>query len=299
MTMPESEPAEHVAGLVKVGDRSLYLECRGSGSPTVILESGYRNRGDVWDLSAGAGNPSATVANGVARFTRVCMYDRPGTMLDPERRSRSDAAPQPRTGMEAVADLHALLTTAGIPGPYVMVGHSIGGVLARLYALAHPDEVAGLVLVDSSHEDQEAAYQTVLSPAEFAAFMAVQEAFPESLADYDEGEQFDISAVLAELRDLSSRQPLGDMPLAVVFHGRPMGEDILPGTLSFEFPTAAFERVSHQLQAELAALTPGGRLIYSDSGHFVHVEQPGVVVEAIRQMVGAVRNADDPIESNP
>ena len=110
------------AGLVDIGGgRHIYLECRGTGSPTVILESGYGNNADVWDTVAlDPGSDKTAVLPGVAAFTRVCAYDRPGTMLDADHRSRSDPVPMPRTAADAVADLHALIDGAGIPGPYVL-----------------------------------------------------------------------------------------------------------------------------------------------------------------------------------
>ena len=93
------------------------------------------------------------VFQAVSGFTRACVYDRPGTATG-DHLSRSDAAPQPRTAADVVADLHSMLHDSGEPGPYVLVAHSIGGLFARLFATTFPDEVAGLVLVDTSHEDQ-------------------------------------------------------------------------------------------------------------------------------------------------
>jgi pimeloyl-ACP methyl ester carboxylesterase len=105
----------------------------------------------------------------VARFTRVCTYDRPGTRgVDPLDRSRSDPVPQPFAGEDAVADLHALLRAAQVPGPYVVAGHSLGGLLVRLYASTYPDEVAGLVLVDATNEQLRAT----LTPAQWALVTA-------------------------------------------------------------------------------------------------------------------------------
>ena len=95
------------------------------------------------------------VLPGVAESTRVCTYDRPGTVAsigEDDFVSRSDAIAQPRTTPEAVAELHALLQAAAIPGPYVLAGHSLGGFFARLYAATYPDEVVGLVLVDAYSE---------------------------------------------------------------------------------------------------------------------------------------------------
>ena len=105
------------AGRVEIrGGRELFLECRGRGGPTVILLSGYGNGADVWGLvDAGVRRPP--VLAGVARFARVCAYDRPNTILLPDGRSRSDPVPQPRTAADAVGELHALLRAARVPGP--------------------------------------------------------------------------------------------------------------------------------------------------------------------------------------
>ena len=163
------------SGLVDIGGRKLYLECRGQGSPTVILEAGAFGRADVWSRDnlhpVGA---RTMVLPGVAAFTRVCAYDRPGTIgevnpdLDPDGPpffpSRSDPVPQPRTTREKVADLHALLRAADIPGPYVLVAHSAGGLVVRLYASTYPDEVVGMVLLDSTHEDVWLRFQEALPP---------------------------------------------------------------------------------------------------------------------------------------
>ena len=110
------------------------------------------------------------VLPGVAEFTRVCTYDRPGTVAtsgEDHLVSRSDAIAQPRTTPEAVAELHALLQAAAIPGPYVLAAHSWGGFIARLYAATYPDEVIGLVLVDAYSERQE----TLMPPERWAAMV--------------------------------------------------------------------------------------------------------------------------------
>jgi hypothetical protein len=108
------------AGYVGVGDgRRLYLECHGQGSPTVILEAGLRSRSDFWSERTEE-TPSETVFAGVARFTRVCAYDRPGTTLGIDQFSRSDPVPMPRTARDAVADLRALIRNGPITGPLVL-----------------------------------------------------------------------------------------------------------------------------------------------------------------------------------
>ncbi|MDQ3694777.1 MAG: alpha/beta hydrolase, partial [Chloroflexota bacterium] len=149
----------------------MYLTCRGEGGPTVIIEAGAGNDADTWDaVVLGPDSEQTAVLPGVAAFTRVCAYDRPGTMLDPERRSRSDPAPMPRGAAAMVDDLHALLTAAAIPGPYVLAAHSFGGLVARLYAATYPDEVAGLVLVDAAHEDYYDRLRALLTPAQWTTF---------------------------------------------------------------------------------------------------------------------------------
>jgi len=137
------------AGLVDIGGgRKMYLECRGTGSPAVVLVSGLKASAGDWDVTARA---VPSVFSEVAKFTRVCAYDRPGTPVG-EKPSRSDPVPQPTTAEDAVADLHALLKAAGEAGPYVLAGHSYGGLVVRLYASVYPEDVSGLVLIDALSE---------------------------------------------------------------------------------------------------------------------------------------------------
>jgi pimeloyl-ACP methyl ester carboxylesterase len=120
-----------------VGGHRLYLECTGTGSPTVLLANGYGEHTPSW----------AWIAPQVARDTRVCAYDRAGT-------GRSEPAAGPQDGVAVAADLHALLAKANVPGPYVLVGHSTGGSYNLVYAARYPSEVAGMVLLDSSSPQQ-------------------------------------------------------------------------------------------------------------------------------------------------
>ena len=155
---PSAGPAASgdFAGLVDVGGRQVYLECHGSGSPTVILQSGYGNAGDIWTVAESHPPP---VAEGLAASSRVCLYDRPGSVRVTDDRGqqvsealpgRSQTVSMPRTGAEVVGELHDLLAKAGVPGPYVLVGHSLGGLFNLLYARTHPDQVVGLVMVDAT-----------------------------------------------------------------------------------------------------------------------------------------------------
>jgi pimeloyl-ACP methyl ester carboxylesterase len=159
-TVPAAVPArdtprDDFARLVDIGGRNVYLECRGTGSPTVILESGYRDRGDPWSLNQFELAGATMVLPGVSAFTRVCTYDRPGTAIildDVLQPSRSDPVPMPRTAPDVVAELQALLRAGKVHDPYVLVGHSFGGLFVRLYTSIHPVRVAGLVLVDALSE---------------------------------------------------------------------------------------------------------------------------------------------------
>jgi len=121
--------------LVDVGGYRLHLHCIGQGSPTVVLDAGL----GAFSLDWGAVQPQ------IATSTRVCTYDRGGL-------GWSDPGPTPRSPQQFASELHALLTKGGVEGPYVLVAHSISGKTARLFASQHPDEVAGMVLVDARHE---------------------------------------------------------------------------------------------------------------------------------------------------
>jgi pimeloyl-ACP methyl ester carboxylesterase len=128
--------------LVDVGGYRLHLNCIGKSGTTIVLISGAGDFSFDWGL----------VQSGVSRFARVCSYDRAGLAW-------SDSGPTPRTMRQDAYELHTLLKAARIKAPYVLVGHSIGGLIARVYAGQYPDEVVGMVLVDSTHEDTTLMYQ--------------------------------------------------------------------------------------------------------------------------------------------
>ena len=132
---------------IKIGERRLVGRVRGAGGPTVVLEMGLGAAGSFYD----------DIAQQVAAFTQVVSYDRAGL-------GASDPAPKPRTIEDIVADLHALLHIAVIPGPYVLVGHSLGGLTVRLYHERYPAEVAAIVLIDAVHEEQRQRFLALLPP---------------------------------------------------------------------------------------------------------------------------------------
>jgi pimeloyl-ACP methyl ester carboxylesterase len=265
--------------LIDVGSgRRMYLECHGQGGPTVVFESGYPIDGTVWSLGG--------VFEAVAGFTRACVYDRPGTQAE-EHRARSDAAPQPRTALDVVTDLHALLQAASEPGPYVFVAHSIGGLFVRLYASTYPDEVAGMVLVDTSSEDQVDRFKQITPPELVDSFVLPSQNPPaDAIAAYPQIERILIEESSNQVRAAVAQQPMRPMPLVVLTRGIPTAEGELPPGI----PADALDDIWQQLQRQLAQLVPGARqVIATKSGHYIQLSQPELVIDATRAVVEAVR----------
>ncbi len=276
------------AGLVDTGGgRKMYLECRGTGSPIVVLVSGLRGSADDWSVAT---KPGPTVFPEVAKFTRVCAYDRPGTPVG-EGPSRSDPVPQPTNAASSVADLHALLTASGEAPPFVLAAHSYGGLIGRLYASTYPNEVSGLVLIDILSEG--------LRDAETPAQWEVQRKLIEGnvkddLVIYPALEQIEVDKSLDQVLDAA---PLSQMPLVVLSADRPWGPQIpamiasgaLPADIPPDFGYVTDE-AQKQAQAKLAQLVRNAEdITKTDSGHEIHKEQPQLVIDAIRDVVDAVR----------
>ncbi len=276
------------------GGRKVYLECRGRGRPTVVLEAGTGNNARVWHAHK-PGRPAILPA--VARFTRVCAYDRPGTVWpggegQPKSVSRSDPVAMPRTVGDIVSDLHALLRkartlhAADLRGPYVLAGHSFGGMVLRLYATTSPSGVAGLVSIDAQSEWFAAAYKRLLTREQYTGALVYQQP-PTGFESYSASEQLSLDASGAEMRQAQADTPLRRMPLVVLSHSR---TDPNPFGFPPDWPIGALNQAFEASQDKLAALVPGGRhVIAARSGHYIQLDQPKLVIDAIRSVVEKAR----------
>jgi pimeloyl-ACP methyl ester carboxylesterase len=272
LSLPTPTPAIAIPPLVDVGGYKLHVVCFGTGSPTVVLESGMGDTHDVW----------SKVILEVKQTTRVCAYDRAGL-------GQSDPSPtKPRTSLDMVKDLHTLLTNARIEGPFVLVGHSIGGFIVRLYASQYPDEVVGMVLVDSAHPDQSSRFLAVLpppSPDELLSVKNFRESITAPTSDPSSNpEGMDIDASAAQVR---ATGPLGNMPLVVLTHSPDWRMDPdLPNDIATKV-----EQVWQDLQVNLLSLSSNStHIIASKAGHYIQVDEPQLVIDAILRVVDEAKN---------
>ena len=293
--------------LYDVGGHESHLYCTGEGSPTVILE-------------AGAGFPSISwfmVQEKVTEFTRVCSYDRPGF-------GWSEPVPGPLSSDQVAANLHGLLESAGVPGPYILVGHSDGGVYVRSFANQYPTEVRGMVLVDASHERQNLRFPAkfkeyserqnlttklcqYLSP--FGAFRLVKLwnlMLPETIGSSDRGKEViatlyrtpyckaaydELIAASEMLSQPEGPVSLGDLPLIVLSAGATYDEMPEVAVMAIGADVIAqMDQVSQELQQELVGLSSQGeQVIAEQSSHYIQWDQPNLVIDAIRTVLEQVR----------
>lgn len=227
-----------VRGLIDVGGHRLYLNCTGTGSPAVVMDAGFGDTSATWSL----------VQPGVAQFTRVCSYDRAGL-------GKSDPEPGPdaATSLQMMEELHTLLANARIPGPFVLVGHSFGGMNVQLYARHYPTEAAGLVLVDSASEVLYEHWQGI------TPYRGVD--------------------LKASADQVYAAGPLPDVPMIVLVHGQP---NLSIGGVSDEQWL--------QMQRDTASRVPNSKLVIAQqSGHYIQDDQPQLVIDSIRQVVELAR----------
>jgi pimeloyl-ACP methyl ester carboxylesterase len=295
---------------VDIGGRTLDIFCSGKGAPTVILDSGNGEPGYAW----------SHIQPAISTFTRACWFDRAGL-------GWSEPGPFPRTAAASSRDLHELLRRSGIPGPFVLVGHSLGGLNARVYAGMYPEDVAGMVLVDAAHEDEpRRAPQFMLGRTAprwlwHPIWIAAQSARAVGLLRLttpvaqlsprpDQRTREEIvralrqqpKSVAALFGDASSPdsyaqaesvRSIGDRPLIVLTRGK-VSVSAHPTAMDRE--AAAYEQVwMNEIQPKLARLSTRGRqIIIERSGHGIPEEAPEAIVDAIREVVEDVRGARAP-----
>jgi pimeloyl-ACP methyl ester carboxylesterase len=285
--------------LVDVGGFRLNIHCTGTGGPAVILDSGMGIPAMGWDL----------VQPDVQKFTQVCSYDRAGY-------GWSDPGPLPRTSRQIAHELHTLLQNAGIPAPYILVGHSFGGFNVRVYCGLYPNEVAGMVLVDSPQEDANALVSAKTAAAEERKMKLLARVYPVLLrlgvarwyltrdADPTPDRLYaglyclilkprHIPAMLDEYMyfDRESAEQvrksgnLGDRPLIVLTAGDVGPPD--PDMSKKDWDAAIAEHAERQ--RKLARLsTRGQQIVVEKSGHDIQLERPRVVTKAIRSVFDSV-----------
>src|SRR6516225_9946496 len=236
------------------GGRMMYIECRGSGSPTVLLISGTDTASDLWHA---ADQKGPTVYDDIQKTTRVCAYDRPGAPHLDQTFSRSNPVPQPTNPQDGVDDLVALLKAADVPGPYVLVAHSFSGTIARVFAGEHPDEVKGIVFVDVLTPELRAQ----MTPDEWKIWKRINARPAKALAAYPDLERQDFDETLDQTAAAAALKP---MPV-VVLTASDKFIDVVPkliqaGELPPDTPPdfgAVVDRTNSAAQNELAALVPG------------------------------------------
>ncbi len=288
----DAQRFRHPGQLVSVGRFRLNVYCTGQGSPTVVLEAGWSDSLDSW----------SRVQPEIARFARVCSYDRAGY-------GYSDPGPMPRTSDRIALELHAALRSAGEKPPYLLVGHSFGGFNIRVFNGKYSEQVAGLVLVDATEEDQyrllprawadmgaamrrRARRQAFWAPLYIHLGLArlqlrlqgyqvspvlLQSKYLEARAS--ELENIEVSAGQARIAD-----HIHDKPLLVLTAGRVI-DTTLKAVLSEEDQRAYADVWVNDLQLRLARLSARGRrVVVPDSGHDMPTDRPDAIVAAVREL---------------
>lgn len=278
-SVPTALIADTVDGRFDIGGRSIRLKCEGAGTPTVVVDAG---------MGAGAASDQGwqQIAAKIAPTTRICLYDRAGL-------GGSDPAPtRPRTSLDFAADLHAALESAGVKPPYLLAGHSIGGLHAQVFAHRYPSDTAGLVLVSSTHPAQMRRWLSLLPPAAPDEDKPITDArtyLTSAINDPSSNEErLDFKASADQAAQLAS---LGDKPVVIATHSPKYR--MVPGLA--EPLAVALEDASQKMQKEFLKLSSNARQnIAATAGHGLPHEAPDFVVDNILQGVAAVRNAGGP-----
>ena len=294
--------------LIDVDGRNIHLNCTGSGSPTVILEHGASNYGSVsWVL----------VQPEIAKANRVCSYDRDGV-------NWSDQRVEPRSAIQITDELHSVLNAASESPPYVMVGHSFGGELIRFYTYRYPQEVSGLVFVDSSHPDQNQRYADLFEyEAEdytwqdtiydrMTAATGVMRIFdtvvygvipeeakiaheytPQSMPSLFR-EQLAVPQIRAEIRESGS---FGDLPLIVLTGGEgiygPTPEEAEEMDEADVVELVKDGQLWLDMQGEIAMLsTISDHRVVEHSGNRIPFEAPEEVIRAVHDVIAMTRTVE-------
>jgi len=296
ITFQPGAPPAAAAGrfFVLEGGRRMFMDCQGTGLPAVVFESGAGNGHQSW----------TKVQPEIAKTSMACTYDRAGFGV-------SDPGPFPRDAAAAARDMDALLTTAEIPAPYVLVGHSLGGIHVRQYANTHVDKVAGIVLVDPSGDNQRALFRAAIPGAANDPLWNFDEEnwrrcvailrgalLPRSDPALKDCTGNDVEIVDANLSSLhamehasvaqlaASRRSYGDLPLIVLSAGIGGGKNLPPEYDDAD--RAAFDNVWADLHRDQASLsTIGERRIIPGAGHGIQTDAPQAVIHAIREVIAA------------
>lgn len=238
-----------LARKMDVGGHRLHFRDRGKGPVTVVFDAGFGSTADTWNW----------VVPEVTPFARTLVYDRAGM-------GRSDEGPLPRTSRRIASELNDLLCAASVPGPYVLVGHSLGGINLQQYAIDFPDQVAAIVLVDVTPLDfpeNEPKLRSAHERRKFATALGV--APPAWRHEYE--------AVATSVRELRASGPLPDVPIIQLSSGRP------DDTAGFRTAWRAMQRA---MSTRLGVVRHD---VLEESGHNIQYDDPQRVVEAIREAV--------------
>lgn len=276
--------------LVVVSGRQMHLLCHGRGRPAVILESGLPGTSLGW----------ASVIEDIASFTRVCAYDRAGF-------GWSEAGPEPRTASNLASELRDLLRAAGVDPPFVLAGHSFGGVVVQLYASQFPEEVAGIVLVDAPHPDlvahlppghfermrSFALMPKLLGPLGVARLILppVPTGNPDSRPSSAQATEKQLLATTRSFRTMASELAVLEESMNQVAENPPrLGQKPLT-VLTKGRRRKGMEHVDDTQERHTELSENSDWKVVSGAGHLIHHEDPEVVVDAIRSVVESARNA--------